>query len=142
MNSRLVKVLSEGVKLISVPVRPPDSPTSASGASGSPPLKRIENSLPSRQMRMSRVSESAFTTETPTPCKPPETLYEFWSNLPPACRWVMITSAAETPSSSWIATGMPRPLSVTVTEPSPFSVTSMRSQWPASDSSMALSTTS
>jgi hypothetical protein len=37
---------------------------------------------------------------------------------------------------------MPRPLSRTVTEPSPFSSTSMRSQKPASDSSIALSTTS
>ena len=35
----------------------------------------------------------------------------------------MITSAAETPSSVWISVGMPRPLSVTVTEPSAFSVT-------------------
>jgi DNA gyrase subunit B len=37
-------------------------------------------------------------------------------------------SAAETPSSSWMSTGMPRPLSDTVAEPSPFSVTSIRSQ--------------
>jgi hypothetical protein len=29
----------------------------------------------------------------------------------------MMTSAAEMPSSLWISTGMPRPLSVTVTEP-------------------------
>ena len=35
----------------------------------------------------------------------------------------MITSAAETPSSSWIAVGMPRPLSRTVHEPSAFNVT-------------------
>jgi hypothetical protein len=35
----------------------------------------------------------------------------------------MMTSAAETPSSLWMSTGMPRPLSRTVTEPSPFSVT-------------------
>ncbi len=53
----------------------------------------------------------------------------------------MMTSAAETPSG-WISVGMPRPLSVTVTEPSPLSVTVMVSQWPASASSMALSTTS
>jgi len=63
-------------------------------------------------------------------------------NLPPACSWVITTSAALMPSSSWIATGMPRPLSVTVTEPSAFSVTVMVSQYPASDSSIALSTTS
>ena len=35
----------------------------------------------------------------------------------------MMTSAAETPSSSWMSTGMPRPLSGTVTEPSAFRVT-------------------
>ena len=30
----------------------------------------------------------------------------------------MITWAADTPSPSWMSTGMPRPLSETVTEPS------------------------
>jgi hypothetical protein len=40
----------------------------------------------------------------------------------------MMTSAAETPSSEWMSTGMPRPLSVTVQEPSPFKVTTMVSQ--------------
>ena len=54
----------------------------------------------------------------------------------------MMTSAALTPSSGCSSVGMPRPLSKTVTEPSAFSVTRMVSQWPASDSSMALSTTS
>jgi hypothetical protein len=54
----------------------------------------------------------------------------------------MMTSAAETPSSAWMSTGMPRPLSLTVTEPSPFRTTVTVSQWPASASSMALSTTS
>ena len=37
-------------------------------------------------------------------------------------------SAAETPSSSWMSTGMPRPLSVTVAEPSALSVTVTVSQ--------------
>ena len=45
-------------------------------------------------------------------------------NLPPACSRVSTTSAAETPSSSCMSTGMPRPSSRTVTLPSPFSVTS------------------
>ena len=54
----------------------------------------------------------------------------------------MMTSAADTPSSSWISVGMPRPLSVTVTEPSASSATSTVSHQPASASSMALSTTS
>ena len=34
-----------------------------------------------------------------------------------------MTSAADRPSSGWISTGIPRPLSVTVTEPSGLSVT-------------------
>jgi hypothetical protein len=36
----------------------------------------------------------------------------------------MITWAAETPSPSWMSTGMPRPLSATVTEPSGLIATS------------------
>jgi len=40
----------------------------------------------------------------------------------------MMTSAAETPSSVWMSTGMPRPLSETVTELSPLSVTRTVSQ--------------
>ena len=35
----------------------------------------------------------------------------------------MMTSAAETPSPLWMSVGMPRPLSLTVTEPSGLSVT-------------------
>ena len=54
----------------------------------------------------------------------------------------MMTSAAETPSSSWMPVGMPRPSSVTVQEPSALSVTVTSFAWPASASSMALSTTS
>ena len=54
----------------------------------------------------------------------------------------MMTSAAEMPSPVWMSTGMPRPLSVTVTEPSALSVTVTSVAWPASASSMALSTTS
>ena len=54
----------------------------------------------------------------------------------------MMTSAAEMPSSVWIPVGMPRPLSVTLTEPSALSVTVTLVAWPARASSMALSTTS
>ena len=43
----------------------------------------------------------------------------------------MMTSAAETPSSGWSSVGIPRPLSETETDPSPFNVTRTRSQWPA-----------
>jgi hypothetical protein len=54
----------------------------------------------------------------------------------------MITWAADTPSPVWRSTGMPRPLSATVTEPSALMATSTWVAWPASASSMALSTTS
>src|SRR5258708_4884926 len=82
-NSVLVKVRVLGRKVISVPVlRAPlpspgrcgASPTSASGDSGSPSRKRMKCSLPPRQTRKSSREDSAFTTETPTPCKPPATL--------------------------------------------------------------------
>src|SRR3954469_7293194 len=95
-------------------------------------------------MRSFSHSESAFTTETPTPCRPPETLYEFWSNLPPACSSVMTISAAVRfrSSSSFTSVGIPRPLSTTEMELSVWITTLMSSQWPASASSIALSTTS
>ena len=43
-------------------------------------LKQFSNSIkylfPSLSMYSSNFSDRAFTTDTPTPCKPPETLYE------------------------------------------------------------------
>ena len=50
------------------------SPTTARSASGSPSWKRIRCSLPARQILRSRESDSALTTDTPTPCRPPDTL--------------------------------------------------------------------
>ena len=49
-------------------------PTTASGATTSPLAKSTTCSRPSRQMRSFSKTESALTTETPTPCRPPETL--------------------------------------------------------------------
>ena len=60
----------------------------------------------------------AFVTEAPTPCKPPEVLYALLSNLPPACKTVNTTSTVGFPSSGWISTGIPRPLSSTLMAPS------------------------
>ncbi|MND57795.1 hypothetical protein D3C80_489310 [compost metagenome] len=54
----------------------------------------------------------------------------------------MMTSAAETPSSLWISTGMPRPLSRTVMDSSVWMVMLISEQKPASASSIELSTTS
>jgi len=89
-------------------------------------------------------SDNALTTETPTPCRPPATLYEFESNLPPAWSSVITISAAERPSSSslWTSVGIPRPLSTTLIELSVWMVAMISSQKPASASSTALSTTS
>ena len=39
---------------------------------GTPPAKDILYSLPSRRTQTSRFSDSALTTDTPTPCRPPE----------------------------------------------------------------------
>ena len=41
-----------------------------------------------------------------------------------------------------MSTGIPRPLSITLTDPSACTVTTIRSQYPAIASSIALSTTS
>ena len=73
-NSAMEKVLSDGRKVTSVPVRPSLSATAASGSSGSPSAKRMKCALPPRKMRSSSHSERALTTETPTPCSPPDTL--------------------------------------------------------------------
>ena len=136
-----VNVPAEGRKWIVVPVSSV-SPTAASGATGTLSRYSWVQSLPSRRTESLSHSDSALTTETPTPCRPPETLYELSSNFPPACSTVMMTSAAERPSSAWTSTGMPRPSSETLTDSSSWMTTSISSQCPASASSIALSTTS
>ncbi len=73
-------------------------------------------------------SLSALTTLTPTPCSPPETLYVVRSNFPPACSVVMASSTPGTPSVGWTSTGIPRPSSDTVTEPSSRRITSISVQ--------------
>ncbi len=71
-------------------------------------------------------SDRALTTEEPTPCRPPENLYCEEENLPPACKVVSTSSSADLPWDFLISTGMPRPLSDTVTDlRSLCSVTSM-----------------
>ena len=59
-------------------------------------------------------------------------------NLPPAWRRVITVSRADLPVLACMSTGMPRPLSQTVTWPSAWMATSMRSQKPAMASSMAV----
>ena len=140
-NVVLVKIVLLGLKRMVVP-RSVVVPTTLSGPWGSPILYCWRCSLPSRAIVSVSAPERALTTDTPTPCRPPATLYELSSNLPPACSTVMMTSAAERFSSLWMSVGMPRPLSVTVTDSSAWMVTTMRSQWPPRASSIELSTTS
>ena len=70
-------------------------------------------------------SDKAFTTDAPTPCNPPDTLYPPPPNLPPACKIVKTTSTAGKPALWLIPTGIPLPLSITVIELSSLIVTSM-----------------
>ena len=44
-----------------------------------------------------KIFDNAFTTDAPTPCKPPETLYPLPPNLPPACKTVYTVSTVESP---------------------------------------------
>ena len=65
----------EGRNFISVPLSL-DLPITFKGFKASPFLNSIKYFLPSLLIINSNFSDRAFTTDTPTPCKPPETLYE------------------------------------------------------------------
>ena len=69
-------MVGSGQKRISVPVRPRGAgPVSLSLVWILPPLaKSMKWCLPPRSISTSRRSESALTTEMPTPCRPPDTL--------------------------------------------------------------------
>ncbi len=73
-NSVMVKVCFEGRNVTSVPRLSPASPVTASGATASPSRNSMACSLPSRQIVSLSQVDSALTTETPTPCRPPDTL--------------------------------------------------------------------
>src|SRR5271157_667060 len=95
--------------------------------------------LPSRWTSILIHSERALTTLMPTPCSPPETVYAFFSNLPPACRELDTTSRADLPDAC-LSVGMPLPSSWTQTDPSLQSVILIFLQYPANASSIELST--
>jgi AGCS family alanine or glycine:cation symporter len=67
------KIVPSGLKETRVP-RFSELPTTCSGSVVTPRSKPMVCSLPSRQTRTFNQSERAFTQETPTPCRPPETL--------------------------------------------------------------------
>ena len=69
-----VKVAVDGRKRTCVPCPPSASPTASSGLAATPSWKRMKCFLPPRQMVRSSSDDRALTTETPTPCRPPETL--------------------------------------------------------------------
>ncbi len=75
-NSSVSKTLPSGQKVTVVPVRPRGaSPTTSSLLVGTPPLaKVIWWCLPSRSTSTMSLVDRAFTTDTPTPCRPPDTL--------------------------------------------------------------------
>ena len=70
----MVKVAVDGRNVTSVPRLSWAAPTTASGATASPSRNSMECSWPSRQMVSFSQVDSALTTETPTPCSPPDTL--------------------------------------------------------------------
>src|ERR1051325_7121220 len=83
LNDVSVKICESGLNVTFVP-RLRVLPVCFSGATGIPRAYSCSHVLPSRQISRCRLSERKLTHETPTPCRPPETLYAFESNLPPA----------------------------------------------------------
>ena len=75
MNLIEEKICLDGKKVILVPVSL-DFPNTFKGDFASPFLNSIKYFLPSLLISSCNFSDKAFTTETPTPCKPPDTLYE------------------------------------------------------------------
>ena len=132
---------SSGLKVTIVPVISV-VPTSLTSYLGTPISYSCWWIFPPRWTTTLRLVDNAFTQETPTPCKPPETLYESLSNFPPACNTVITTSRADFFSFSCRSVGIPRPLSETVIELSSLINTSISEQCPANASSIELSTTS
>ncbi len=90
------KILGSGLKETVVP-RPSSFPKDLSLPAGMPRLNFIPHSFPSRRTRTSSQAERAFTTESPTPWRPPDTLYIFRSNLPPEWRVVKTISTPGLP---------------------------------------------
>ena len=73
LNFNDEKISFEGKKVIFVPFFFV-LPTIFKGFNEFPSLNFISYSFPSLKIRNSSFSDNAFTTDTPTPCNPPETL--------------------------------------------------------------------
>ena len=73
-NLSLSKNFGSGQKRTVVPVlRWPTVPTTSSFEETLPSLKLMLYSLPLRLIQLSSCFDNALTTDTPTPCRPPET---------------------------------------------------------------------
>jgi hypothetical protein len=72
-NSVASKISASGRKVMMVPVAVVGSPL-VSSVCGTPRAYSWSQVKPSRRTSISSFSDSALTTETPTPCRPPETL--------------------------------------------------------------------
>ena len=75
LNLTVEKISVDGKKVILVPDCF-DFPIAFNGAFASPFSNSIKYFLLSLLISRCNFLESAFTTETPTPCSPPDTLYE------------------------------------------------------------------
>ena len=73
LNPRYWKISWSGENVTVVPVSGV-SPTTCRGSVTCPLAKRMRWIFPLRRTSTSIHSESAFTQDTPTPCRPPETL--------------------------------------------------------------------
>ena len=100
-----------------VPRRPLLGPIFLTVVFGLPRSYSWLQTLPSRADSTRIHDDSALTTLTPTPWRPPDTLYPPPPNLPPAWRTVWTTSRASLPVECF-PTGTPRPSSMTSTMPS------------------------
>ena len=68
------QILVEGLKVVVVPLRAWAGPRTRTGPPGVPRTYDWVQTFPSRTDSTVSDSESALTTLTPTPCRPPETL--------------------------------------------------------------------
>mmetsp|Transcript_3535 Transcript_3535/g.8517 ORF Transcript_3535/g.8517 Transcript_3535/m.8517 type:complete len:223 (+) Transcript_3535:1809-2477(+) len=111
-----------------------------------PLSNRMACPFPPLSTTTSTDSDKAFTTEIPTPCNPPLTLYPpappRFSNFPPACKTVRTVSRALIFVFGCTSVGIPRPSSTTVQDPSGLMVVEIKVACPAKASSTELSTTS
>ena len=69
-----MKISGDGWNVISVPVSESEVPIISRLCSVFPFLKVAEYSFPFLQIVNFKYYDNALTTDTPTPCKPPETL--------------------------------------------------------------------